>query len=203
MNNILDSGIDFKGRDVYIVGSGPNGSPYFDRLPHDGVVIAINKAICAMLRHCYWLCVTPALLREGYFHFAMHEFINDGPHIPIFAKGPLTDAYPEAPYVFAKGRDLDIGTMGIEQGTLRTGAGTVGCGLQLARQLGAGRCVLVGVDMCGKDYYDGTHNENKGSIGPDGTWTQITMLQLLVDYLRGDGMDVVSLSETKLKVEVI
>ena len=203
MDNILTSGISFKGRDVYIVGSGPNGKDYFEHLPPDGVVIAINKAICAMLRHCYWLCVTPALLREGYFHFVMHEFINDGPHIPILAKGPLTDAYPEAPYTFAQGRPFDIGSMGVEQGKLRTGAGTVGVALQLAQQLDAERCILVGVDMHGKDYFDGTRNENKGSIGPDGTWSQIAMLQQLINCLRAIGMDVVSLSKTKLKVEVI
>ena len=102
-----------------------------------------------------------------------------------------------------EGLSFHQGPMTIVDGLIRRGAGSCGCALQLAYQKKAKRCVLIGIDMKGKGYWDGTVNENKRSIHPDGTWTQLPMLQRLVDWCKAHGMGVVSMSKTELKVDVI
>ena len=201
--DILTADVDWAGQDVYIVGSGPNGAGHYDRLPRDWRTIAINKAIDIVPNHTLWLCIAPGLIAQRYFHEWMHEYMESGGLTPILAPGPLLDTYPEAPYTFVEGQPLSLGSMDIIPGTLRRGAGSVGCALQLAHQKHAARCVLVGVDMHGKGYFDGTENKRKGSIHADGTWTQLAMLQRMVDWCKGNGMGVVTMTETKLDVEMI
>ena len=200
--DILQTDISWHGRDVYIVGTGPKGKDHFPRV--NGTVIAINKAIEAVPCIAYWLCLAPGLVRESYFHHMIGDCIFDkfDNHQPILSNA-LCKNYPEVPYTFKEGQHLAANDVGIRVGVLRRGAGTVGCALQLAQQLGAVRCVLCGVDMQGVEYYDGTINETKQSINPDGTWTQVAMLQRVVDEVKRQGCDVVSMSETLLKVEVI
>ena len=86
---------------------------------------------------------------------------------------------------------------------LRGGANSCGRALQLAYHKKAKRCILIGVDMEGKGYFDGTSNEHKRSMNPDGLWTQKYMLQRLVDGLRADGLEIVSMTKTRLDVEVV
>lgn len=200
--DILQTDISWHGRDVYIVGSGPNGKGHYSGLKSP--VIAINKAIEAVTCRAYWLCLAPGLISESYFHHMIGDCIFDkfDGHLPILSKA-LCRNYPEAPYTFTEGQHLAASDVGIRAGVLRRGAGTVGCALQLAQQLGAVRCILCGCDMKGLDYFDGTVNEAKRSINPDGSWTQIAMLQQLVDEIKRQGCDVVSMTETLLNVELI
>ena len=211
--DILKTDINWAGCDVYIVGSGPNGRGYeIHRSAHDtngrvSVSIVINRAMLARIRKDYWLCIASNLLKELWFTNAMHLWptvrAEKGMCEPILAQGPLLEAYPETPYSVALAKPLGHGDYNSIPGFLRRGAGTVGCALQLAYQKQAVRCILVGVDMHGRGYFDGTENVNKRSIHPDGTWTQLPMLQGLIDHLKEQGMDVVSMSETKLNVEMI
>jgi len=199
--DFLKSPVSFKGKDVYILGAGPNGLPHHSAAK--GTVIAINRAIEAVQCEAYWLCIATAIIHEQYFHHMMHDHISDQMHYPILAKGRLTQAYPETPYHVELARPIGHDDYGIIPGAVRQGAGTVGAALHLAQQKQAKRCILVGVDMCGKGYFDDTENMDKRSIHPDGRWTQIPALQKVVDWCKGDGMDVVSLSPTKLEVEMI
>lgn len=203
--DILTADLDWAGRDVYVVGSGPNVKGHYGKIPRyeDAKTIVINKAVGVSPRSSYWLCIASNLIAERYFHEYMFESMERGILIPILAPGPLLDAYPEAPYTFTESHPLSLGDFAILPGTLRRGAGTVGCALQLAHQKQAKRCILVGVDMHGRGYFDGTENAAKQSIHPDGTWTQLPMLQRMVDWCKGNGMGVVTMTETKLDVEMI
>lgn len=204
--DILKAGLDWNGRDAYIVGSGPNAWGYYTRIPKDEVnpKIAVNKGIHLAPWFSLWLCITHPILTEPYFHEWMLRYLDNKTSItPVLAKGPLTEAYPKTPYHANIAQPYNPSDVATIHGYLRRGAGTVGCALQLAEQLGAARCILVGVDMCGDGYYDGTVNKQKRSMHPDGTWTQLPMLQRVVDSMKGGGMDVVSMTETKLSVEMI
>ena len=199
--DFLKSPVSFEGRDVFILGSGPNGSEHFARAKSP--TIAVNKAIEVVTYNAYWLCITTPLLNEHYFHWVMHAYINEDKHVPILAQGQLTQAYPEAPYHVALAHPIGHDSYNIIPGHVRQGAGTVGAALHIAHQKGAKRAILIGVDMCGKGYYDGTENKDKRSMHPDGRWTQCGALQNVVDWCKGNGMDVVSMSQTKLDVEMI
>ena len=205
--DFLKSSVYFANRDVYILGSGPNGVEHYKRalgaFPYVLPIIAVNKAIESAPRQAYWLCITQGVLNERYFHWMMHDIINDGGHIPILAQSSLTDAYPETPYHVTVAQPIGHGDYNVIPGHIRRGAGTVGAALHIAHQKQARRAILIGVDMHGRGYWDGTENKDKGSMHPDGTWTQLTALQGVVDWCKGNGMDVVSMSETKLNVEMI
>ena len=202
--DFLTSEITFTGRDVYILGSGPNGPEHYNRIPspHDVEFIAVNKAIKIAPLTAYWLCIAPNLAYQDYFHHIMHEHMDTGVYTPILS-ARLTLNYPETPYYIIAGPPIGHGDYNHIPGCVRRGAGSVGVALQAALQKEAKRCVLVGVDMEGKGYFDGTANEGKRSIHPDGTWTQLTALQGVVNNCKANGMDVVSMSKTKLKVEMI
>ena len=199
--DFLKSDVSFADRDVFILGSGPNGMEHYKRAASP--MIAVNKAIKVVTRNVYWLCITQGVLNERYFHWAMHVHISEGDDVPILAEGRLTEAYPETPYHVTLAHPIGHDSYHVIPGHVRRGAGTVGAALQIAHQKQAKRCILIGVDMHGKGYFDGTENTAKSSIHPDGTWTQLTALQRVVDWCKGNGMDVVSMSETKLNVEVI
>lgn len=202
--DFLKSDVTFAGRDVYIIGSGPNGPEHYNRIPSPSEVefIAVNKAIKIAPLTAYWLCSAPNLVYTDYFHIVMHEHLDTGVYTPILS-ARLTQNYPETPYYIIIGPPLGHGDYNIVSGCVRRGAGSVGVALQTALQKQAARCVLVGVDMEGKGYFDGTANVGKRSIHPDGTWTQLPGLQHVVDNCKSNGMDVVSMSKTKLKVEMV
>ena len=205
-SNILDIELlAFKDADVYIVGTGPNGKEYHWRVPNGALVIALNKALRIWrIPKQYWLCSAPGLLNEDWFEAEALWVCNKNPaYKAVFLQGPLTDTYPDVPLYMPEGLSFHQGPMTVVDGLIRRGAGSCGCALQLAYQKQAKRCVLIGIDMKGKGYWDGTVNENKRSIHPNGVWTQLPMLQKLVDWCKAHGMDVVSMSETELKVEVI
>ena len=203
--DFLKSNVSFADRDVFILGSGPNGAGHYGNLPNGDVadVIAVNRAVIVAPLFAYWLCITSGVLSERYFHEHMVEHMESGTSDPILAEGRLTEAYPETPYHVTLAHPIGHDSYNVIPGHIRRGAGTVGAALHIAHQKQAKRCILIGVDMHGRGYFDGTENKAKGSIHPDGTWTQLTALQRVVDWCKGNGMDVVSMSETKLKLEMI
>lgn len=195
--------------DIYIVGTGPSGLPFHEDIPMERC-IGVNKIICGdNIIPRYWLCSAPALLKEDWFRELTPRLIKFHVKLPfcspIFLHGPLTEAYPDVPYFFKSGPSL-WGTNdppGCLPGYLRSGAGVVGRAIQLAYWKKAKRVILVGVDMKGRGYFDGTKNKTKQSIMPDGTWTELPHMNRLIKWCKQHGMDVVSLSETLLDVERI
>ena len=213
--DILQKRPDWRGRDVFIVGSGPNGNDGYWRIGEMGeqganISVLINKAIIleGEIPASYWFCIAPGLPDEGWFNrYVGFHTMPDGPAyfpVPVIASTHLIrKALPDAQFTLVEGQHLSSVDTAIRAGVLRRGAGSVGCVLQLAQQLGAARCVLCGCDMKGRGYFDGTKNEVKRSINTDGTWTQLPMLQRVIETVKKAGVDVVSLTETTLDVEVI
>lgn len=204
--------------EVYIIGTGPNGTPYHNRikpLPN----ILINKAIMIPdIEGLFWFSAAPGFMdTEWCLEAALcywRRFIKDipphkvdftGAPYPLFSSRIIHQTpvqFEGLPvFYFHEGTSFHGGGMGLEPVCLRPGAGSVGAALQFLYLTGIRKVVLVGVDMKGIEYFDGTANEEKRSINPDGTWTQLPMLQRLIDYLTESGMEITTLSDTMLKVK--
>ncbi len=230
--DILQTDFDWDGQDVYVVGSGPNAEPYMisnspilparclpldytQKPPSSPVSIACNKGILSRSVPTFWLCATPALPQLEWFRKAMVDN-----KVPVIARrGTLLEAYPDIPYYFNDGPSLwsdanrnaaanSIKSVtkyfGCTEGLLRGGASAVARAVQLAWFKKAKRCVLIGADMKGRVYFDGTINETKRNTMDDkGHWFELPFFNELIKWVKARGMDVVSLTPTALDVEVI
>lgn len=225
--NILKTDFDWDGQDVYIVGSGANAEGACERVPPDtDNIIVVNKAIILAFYGSvamYWLCATPALSQLEWFREVMSSYADSPAQPPrpfIIARyGTLLEAYPDIPYYFNDGPSLwsdanrDAATnsirsvtkyFGCTKGLLRGGASAVARGVQLAWFKKAKRCILIGADMKGRVYFDGTVNETKrNTMDNKGYWFELPFFNELIKWVKERDMDVVSLTETALDVEVI
>lgn len=230
--DILKIDFDWKGKDVYIVGSGPNAAPYMVTnsadvpvkcLPIHSKIIACSKGVFSRTCPTVWLCATPALAQCDWFNTWMRKYAaNAGDCKPPFIVGRWGEwlkNYAAFTHYFQPGASLwshvkrDPVTnklkdtykgFGCADGYLRGGAGAVARGVQLAWFNEAARCILVGADMTGMKYFDGTINKWKhSSLDKEGNWIELTYFNELIKWVKARGMDVVSLTETALDVEVI
>ena len=174
---------------------------------------ASGKSVCVPIS--IWLCADTTLPQQKWFTDVVDTVIkcdfklgNNLNPTPIFSTSPTTDIalttlYPDVPYYFEHGKSLrDKPVFEPLKGVLRAG-GNIGMqGVQLAYWLGAKRIVLIGFDMAGSSYYDGTENINP-RLMPDGTSKHLRMAQGLCQWLKGQGVEVVSLSKTALNVPVV
>ena len=208
--NILDTPIPaFKGADVYVIGSGPNGKGCYGDIPKKGCVISVNKAVEIPLPQIQvWLFATPGLLREEWFTNLICDLepvLKKEPFI-IARAGALIDTYPDIPYYFLCGPSLWSKEMpkGCIQDCLRGGASACARAVQLAWFNEAKRVILIGADMKGDGYFDGTRNEHKkNTMKPDGLWFELPYFNELIEWCKMRGMGVVSMSKTALDIEVI
>ena len=210
--DILKVDWKFPTDEVYILAPGPNGKDYYDCIPADAWVIGVNKAI--MLRDkapiSIWLCADGTLPEQGWFDSIAKQVIGEKHPLAVsssptacFDKGELFTRYPDIPYYFCHGQTLRRSPrFAPEQGVLCSGGSISGQAAQLAYWLGAKRIVLVGVDMVGKTYFDGTDNINPRLL-PDGTSKHCRMLTGLCQWLKARGTETVSLSPTALNVPVV
>lgn len=229
MKNILeDNDFNLDGRTVVIVGTGPNANAAWHKVPHDAYIIVTNKAVLAKeLPHKdLWLCHSPTLLKELWFREIMERFEGRkmpgeydfmyeqqfilqaaNPSLPrCFMWGSLTEVHPNIPYYFHEGPSLastDARGDVIIPGFLRRGAGPAGCAAQLSYFKHAAEILFIGVDLLGKWYFDGTQNENKQCLKPDGSWPELPYFNKLIDALKSKGMNIKSLSKTMLRIEVV
>ena len=203
--DILHTDISFKGQDVYIIGSGPTAKEGALRMPAIATTIVVNRAV--LLEHIkpdYWLCATPALAREQWFQ----DVMDNSPSVPVIARyGDLLEKYPDIPYYFHPGASLwsePHMPFGCIEGYLRGGASAPARAMQLAWFKEAARCILVGADMRGDGYFDGTRNEHKHrTMDKDGYWLELPYFQRLIEWVKGRVMEVFSLTPTAVDVEVI
>ena len=225
--NILKADLDWAGQDVYVVGPGPNAAPYMLgtdnpplELPPDAPIIACNKGIFCRRMPTVWLCATPLLAKAEWFNELMRKYNIMSPEIPMVVGrlGEWLDNYPFTHY-FNCGSSLwsdakrDPRTnkltgvykrFGCINGYLRGGASAVARGMQLAWFKEAKRCILIGADMRGRGYFDGTINEHKSrTLDKEGNWLELTYFNELIKWVKARDMDVVSLTKTELDVEVI
>jgi len=211
-HDILQLDWKFPSDEVYILAPGPNGKAHYDRIPADAWVIGVNKAI--MLREqapiSIWLCADGTLPKQEWFDDAVKTVINENFQLSLsssptacFDKGVLLATYPDVPYYFTHGHALRRSPkFAPEQGVLCSGGSISGQAIQLAYWLGAKCIVMVGVDMTGGTYFDGTANLNPRLL-PDGTSKHCRMLNGLCQWLKARGVDVVSLSPTALGVKAV
>jgi hypothetical protein len=204
--------------DVYIVATGPNGKDYYDKIPPDAYVIAVNKAIMLdpTVPKSLWMCEDSTLpdqewFQNAYAYYSQRDYcvedLSRNPYdpVPVFVDKPN---YPAAPFIFPHTGFL--GSTLNPNHSLQWGQTWGGCTIacratQIACLLGARRIILVGVDMFGDQYYDGTTVDEKYADRKDNPWVQKDGFEKLIDWIRENmGIDVVSLSETALEnVDVI
>lgn len=159
-----------------------------------------------------WLCADTTLPEEDWFKSEVGTTIacefpldNNLNPTPVFSTSPnediaLTTVYPDVPYYFTHGYSLRERPAFVPlEGMLRAGGSISAQAIQLAYWLGAKRIILVGVDMAGKTYFDDTENSNP-NLKADGTSKHLRMTQGLCDWLLAEGIEIISLSETALKV---
>lgn len=229
LNNILDTDLDWQGKDVYVIGSGPNAAPYMveegglvSSIPTK-IVAACNKGVYSQILPAVWLCATPALAQLDWFNKWMRFYASSNEVLPkpliVGRFGEWLKNYPAFTHYFNPNgslwshvkRDPKTNRMidvykgfGCVDGYLRGGASAVARGAQLAWFNKAKRCILIGADMTGMKYFDGTINKWKpSSLDTEGNWIELDYFNALIEWFREHGMDVVSLTDTKLNVEVI
>ena len=212
--DILKLGWKFPSETVYVLATGPNGNDHYKRIPDDAWVIGVNKAIEIYFRNrtptSIWLCADGTLPEQEWFTKTVNGIIQNvaalsDNHIatPCFDSGALLKTYPDAPYYFTHGHTLrESPKFQPIEGVLRAGGSISGQAMQLAYWLGAKRIVLVGVDMTGSKYFDDTENINP-RLSPDGKSLHLHLLNGLCGWLKAQGIEIVSLSETALDVKVI
>lgn len=196
---------------AYILGTGPNGLEHYERVPKDAWTIGVNKAIQLWPKTpvSIWLCADGTLPEQEWFQENVHTFIrmdsqlDDGEDpTPCFSTGVLLNMYPDVPYYFTHGRSLrEAPKHNATEGVLRPGGSIGAQAVQLAALKGAKRIVLVGCDMVGRGYFNGTVNIAP-QLQPGGISIHYRMFNGLCQWVKGQGIEIYSLSKTELNVEV-
>jgi hypothetical protein len=196
---------------VYILAPGWNGRLVFDKIPEDAFVITVNKGVTvpAVQKHI-WLAEDMGMITlHPWFDKFAKDLIRFNNGImkprptPVFGKGKMTERYPDVPYYYEPGTTLGYRPNWQPQpGVLRGGATIASKALQLAVHKGAKRVVLVGVDMKGRKYFDGTKSIST-MIDAGGKWWCLYKWDKLLGNVKRMGVEVVSLSETALDVPVV
>ena len=212
-DNILQHSWRWPTDTAYVIGTGPNGAGYYDRIPKGAWTIGVNKAIelWPKVPVSIWLCADGTLPKQQWFQENVHTFIRMGSSLddgeyptPCFDGGALLKAYPDVPYYFKHGPPLRAAPnkFAPAEGVLRAGGSISGQATQLAYWKGAKRIILCGVDMAGSKYFDDTENIAP-RLMPDGISKHCRMTNGLCQWLTARGVEVVSLSKTALKVPVV
>lgn len=208
--NILE--VDFKMPEtVYILAPGLNGRDVYDRIPGDGFVIVVNKGVMipqvqkhlwmaedfGLIDHCPWFVVVANI-----YIYADVPIEKPLP-TPVFGQGKMTKQFPDVPYSYPSGPSMGHHpSFRINPNYLRGGA-TISCkALQLATIKGAKRIVLVGVDLHGRKYFDGTETAST-LIKGDTWWCVKKFNRVIVNAKQTYGIEVVSLSPTALNIPIV
>ncbi len=202
---------------VHILAPGLEGKSHWNRIPPDAFVIAVNYGIMIPRAQKHiWMAEDSSLPKlYAWFRDAAKDYIAKGylldePYpTPVFDSGYMYEHFPNVPYTYNSGPHLSYQAphyhpFAIIPGLLRGYCTISAKAIQLAIQKGAKRIVLCGVDMRGKMYFDETVTESgyvkEGFAGP---WIFVPRFNEFLKYQKGEGIEVVSLSPTALKVEVI
>jgi hypothetical protein len=181
-------------RAVYVLAPGAKGNPFHDRIPADACVIAVNSAI-GIRKPTAWMTFDRRIAAQPWFAPGMQVEC-----VRLFGQRAATIApshywYKVEPHLFWKPYDTLI------DGCLRGGATVAGCAMQAAFFGGAKRIVICGVDMEGRDHFDGTVSGVEGYS--DGAWDCLGNVNMLVKNIQALGVEVVSLSPTMIDVAVV
>ncbi|HSW65408.1 MAG TPA: hypothetical protein VLH56_19180 [Dissulfurispiraceae bacterium] len=181
-------------RDVYVLAAGAKGQPYHSQIPKDAFVFSVNSAIL-IRKPTAWMVFDKRLKDQPWYEPGMKVDT-----LRLFGERAATLAhahyhYKVEPHLFWEPYDCLI------EGSLRGGATVAGCAMQAAFWGGARRIILCGVDMEGRDHYDGTVSGVPGYS--DGAWDCLGNVNMLVKTIQKAGVEVVSMSPTMIDVDVL
>jgi hypothetical protein len=190
---------------VYIVATGPNGRDHLAKIPSGAYVIAVNGAVLIpdrisdiTWRVAAWVVGDWRATEKEYWRTADRTFRG----VRIFSdqvidKHPIQGTKSQT-YITGLVRtaldDRDHWTPASD--AIRPDCTVVGAALDVAYRKGARRTVLVGADMSGDDYYDGTRNP---SVDHGDTWSQRDRLDEQIRWMQDHGCQVESMSDTRLQ----
>jgi hypothetical protein len=197
--NILESALRVP-ETVYIVAGGPNGIEHYHRIPKNGYVIAVNKAVLIPeIQPDMW--VLNSMNRGIRLWIGKAHRLFEG--IRIFRQSCI-ERIPlrirrkvHYTYVPNQGKDNKYNRR-LDPNTLRSGGTVSGFAIQIAAHLGARKIVLCGVDMSGQGYWDGRtgDNRNHGEV-----WSYTGTVNLIIQDLQKEyNLSISSLSPTQLNV---
>lgn len=203
---------------VHVLGMGPNMTEeHLSKLGYEHqFTICVNRAIdYDSPRHVLWLCDDGTLPEKEWFQNCIRYYLPEDPkHIAsfpiVFSEGKLLETYPRVPYYVRHSPGFYTDPVGCWPGVLRGGTSVGGKGTQLAYHLikkdapGPKRIVLCGIDMMGKVYANDPEGHGcNANLRRDGTWAQLPNFNRLIKWIQEQGVQVVSLSETALDIEIV
>jgi len=213
--DILKCGLTFPS-ELVILGSGPNGVSKYGML-EGKFIIALNKAIYAPVKASVWAAQDPTLKREKWFvtkanelqasgrHFGLREFNADQFPMPIVERNNIAKYYSHFKLTFTVSKPLlDARHINVDSPLLHAGGTVCGTFLQILKKLmkkpkppARRRIILCGIDMFGDVYFD--RSKHKDSVRKGRTWYRTSQLDALIKGIIDSGIDVVTVSKTKLK----
>ena len=195
---------------TYIIAPGWEGRDHYHKVPADAFTIAVNKGIQAPCHHNIWLAEDMGMLKlHPWFEGRVESLIklNEPPEsyiaTPVFGKGKMTKRFPRVKYHYESGSMLSSHPEHKPMpGVLRGGATIASKAAQLAFNKGCRHIILVGVDMRGRKYFDGTKTTST-MINDENLWWCVHKWKKLLANLRVMRCKVESLSPTALDVGVV
>lgn len=188
---------------IQIVAPGKGGSDYLSLLDPSLTTIVINKAIEIDCNADLWMVADSNAYEHRHNKCSWFQYgIDNHMDIACFDSGFLFEKYPDVPMTFEHGPKIAIDDCCLIPGFMRSGCSIGAQAIQMAFWLGADEIRLLGMDMSGVEYFDGTDAGAKWRN--DGTWHVIkTRINLMLNWIRSRGVEVTSLSPTALDVEVL
>lgn len=183
---------------VYILATGPNGKEYHDKIPDNAYVIAVNQGIMIRPNCNLWMVFDHRCLSKPWWAEAVT--IN-GPK-RLFSRQPIRMVLCDYTFITTPslvGKPPDE----LRRGVLRGGATIAGSAVQAAYYGGAKVITMIGVDMSGLQYYDGSYNNSVTVRGRDQEWVNLQAFNNMVAHIQKNGVIVNSLSKTAISVEQV
>lgn len=196
----------FRPETVYVLAPGPNGADFWNRIPDNAFVIAVNKAIelidkgtVRCQRHL-WLVPELSAQRTSWFPQFKDKY-RDSLCIGSALKNPGGMEEDEYFKYFDYWGSEPCQDVQLEIGKLCTYGTVSSMAMQLAYYLGAIEIILVGVDMFGDEYYDGTKGFYEGMREGTPWHNHINGFNELIRAIKSKGILVSTLSPTKLELD--
>lgn len=214
MNLDIFNNLPSLGETVVIVGPGIKGAEHYNRIEAD-TVITLNKAVLIpdLKQIDYWMVWAGTYPKNkhadktkwsGWWPDAVNKAVEDG-IIRLF--GHKVSKKEPCEYSFAHNPGFNEDPAGrFIMGVLRSGCTIAGGALQFCFWCGVKRVIFCGCDFYGQQYYDGSRNPNldkKGSFNQSPEGPLVDTMDEMIALCQAAEMEVVSLSETMLNVEVV
>ena len=189
-------------RPVLIACPGPGALEGIARIPDNAYIIACNYGVCLPLPHVdEWMVMDEAAPKSAWWESAVQAAVRrDASWVWSEDLWQRFSGFAPAPeFLTSQGSALSYLDPFPQFGTLRTNATVAGAALQRAYWGGARDVYLLGVDMAGSGYFDGSG----GVYNRPHNWPYVTSINALVAVLYAAGMQIAALSPTALDVEVL